>query len=170
MYTLMHRLVLLTVAGVLELPLVAGGVNTCRLPPKDIVLRGGVERPASRAYDGVCVAVLPPGCREFMVNGRPCAYRACLVTDNVRSCPNGDPPRFTAAGIEPCTAKPGEAGDAGGTGGDEPGIDVEAKRMAAKWTDNGRAPLSPAALTVLRNVSCQMVAFGNPEVRCIARE
>jgi hypothetical protein len=153
----------------LQPALIAGGFNTCTLPQKEIATRAGVERPIIKAYDSVCVAVLPPACRDYTVDHKPCAYRACMVPDHLKSCPNGDPLMFTAATIEPYRAKTVKPISPEELAALNRAIDAEAKRMAAKWTDNGRVPLSPAAVTVLQNLSCQMVAFGNPNVRCVPR-
>jgi hypothetical protein len=92
-------------AALLTLPLLADGFNACTLPQKEIRTAAGVERPISKAYDAICVAVLPPACRDYTTNGKPCAYRACLVPDNLKVCPNGDPLIFTADSIEPFVAK-----------------------------------------------------------------
>ena len=147
----------------------AGGFNTCTLPQAQISTRGGVERPASRVYDAVCIAVLPPACRDYTVDHKPCAYRACLIPDSVKACPNGDPPMYTAATIEPYVAKTVKPMTAEDFAAMNRNIDVEAKRLAAKWTDNGRVPLSPAALTVLHNMSCQLAAATNPDIRCVPK-
>ena len=41
----------------------AAGFNTCIVPQQGLAVRQGVERPLSRDFDKVCVAVLPPTCR-----------------------------------------------------------------------------------------------------------
>jgi hypothetical protein len=159
------------IAGAAMLPALAmaEGFKTCSIPQRDITTKSGVERPLSRAYDNVCAAVLPPTCRDYTVNGKPCAYRACLVMDNLRSCPNGEPPAYTAVTIQPYVARPARRFTAEEFAAMNHAIDAEAKRLAAKWTDNGRVPLSPGALTVLGNISCQLAAAGNPDVRCVPR-
>lgn len=160
-------LTILAAIALAPMQLLAGGFNTCTLPQKDIVTRAGVERPISKSYDNVCIAVLPPTCRDYTVNRKTCAYRACVVPDNLRSCPNGDPLMFSAEAIQPFVASSLKPISAEELAALNRAIDAEAKRIAARWTDNGRVPLSPAANTVLRNMSCQIVAFGNPDVRCV---
>lgn len=160
---------LLLLATLLPLASIAGGFNTCTLPQSQLSTRSGVERPTDRAYDSVCIAVLPPTCRNWTADHKPCAYRACLVPDHLKSCPNGDPLTFTADTIETFVAKPVKPMTAEDFAKMNQAIDAEAKRLAARWTDNGRVPLSPAAMTVLHNVSCQLAAANNPDVRCVAR-
>jgi hypothetical protein len=132
-------------------------------------MRAGVERPTNKAYDAVCVAVLPPACRDYTADHKPCAYRACIVPDSLKSCPNGDPLMFTAAQITIYTAQSVKPIAPEELAAMNRAIEAEAKRLAAKWTDNGRVALSPAAMTVLHNLSCQLAASGNPDVRCVPR-
>lgn len=153
----------------LQSPLWGDGFNTCGLPQSQIATKAGVERPTSKTYDTVCIAVLPPTCRDYTVNHKPCAYRACVVPDSLKSCPNGDPPMFNAETITPFRAESVKPITAEELARMNSAIQAEAKRIAARWTDNGRVPLSPAATTVLQNLSCQMMAFGNPDVRCVPR-
>jgi hypothetical protein len=154
---------------VLPFALFAEGIHTCTVPQSQISTRAGVERPTTRAYDTACIAVLPPACRDYTVDHKPCAYRACLVPDSLRTCPDGSPPSFTAATIEPLVAKTVKPVSAEQLAAMNRNIDAEARRLAAKWTDNGRVPLSPAALTALRNLSCQLAAANNPDVRCVTK-
>jgi hypothetical protein len=80
----MLRLRTFAVLAVLPSALLADGFNTCTVPQREIVTRAGVERPTNRAYDAVCVAVLPPACRDYTVDHKPCAYRACIVPDSLK--------------------------------------------------------------------------------------
>ncbi len=147
----------------------AEGFNTCTIAQSDIGTKAGIELPLNRAYQNVCIAVLPPTCGNYTVEHKPCAYRACLVPDNVKRCPNGEPPSYTAATIEPYVAKPVKPLSPGELAEMNRKVDAEARRLAAKWTDNGRVPLAPAALTALQNMSCQLIAASNPDVRCVPR-
>jgi len=151
------------------LPLYAEGFNSCTLPQSRLTLRQGVERPTDPAYDRVCVALLPPTCRNYTVDRQPCAYRQCLVMDNVTRCPDGSPTVFTSVVIEPFTARTARRFTQADFAAMNAQIDAEAKRIAAKWTDNGRVPLAPGALTVIQNMSCQMVASANPDIQCVPR-
>jgi hypothetical protein len=161
-----HRLFF---TSLVSFSLLAEGFNTCTIPQSELVNRSGVERPAGAAWDKACIAVLPPNCRDFNVGHRPCAYRSCVVSNRLRSCPNGDLPAFTAAEIQPYLAKPVRPFTKEEFAKMNALIDAAAKEMAAKWTDNGRVPLSPAAQVVIQNLSCQMAAFANPDVRCVPR-
>lgn len=147
----------------------AAGFNTCIVPQQGLAVRQGVERPLSRDFDKVCVAVLPPTCRNFTEGGQPCAYRACLVTNEVKRCPNGDMVVFTAMVIKPVTARTIRPFTDAERAAMNHAIDAEAKALADKWTDHGRVPLAPEALTVLQNIACLSAASANPDVRCVPR-
>jgi len=81
----------------------SGGYQTCTLEANRIVNQGGKERVADPAYAKVCLAVLPPTCRNWVMNKQPCAYRQCVVDLQLSKCPNGDITAYVAKNVIPFT-------------------------------------------------------------------
>lgn len=134
-------------------PLPTGGYDTCTLPSDHVAMIGGAERPTDPAYKSVCVAMIPPSCRNWTVSHQPCAYRTCIVKANVSHCPNGDPTAYVAKQTLPFTKEDFAQMDSM--------IAAEAQRIAAK---RGPAPTGNAAATAQyyqEQLNHRMVEFGN---------
>lgn len=134
-------------------PLPTGGYDTCTLPSDHVAMIGGAERPTDPAYKSVCVAMIPPSCRNWTVSHQPCAYRSCIVKANVSHCPNGDPTAYVAKQTLPFTKEDFAQMDSM--------IAAEAQRIAAK---RGPAPTGNAAATAQyyqEQLNHRMVEFGN---------
>lgn len=149
----------------------ADSYMVCSVASSDLVLKGGVERPTNPAYSDVCLAVLPPSCRNWTVDKKPCAYRSCLVSNGVNACPSGEPASvqthlidtYVAKELKPFTPAEREAMNQA--------LDAEAKRIVNQWTDNGRKPLTPVMSRAARNVSCVAVAaVSDGRLVCVPRE
>jgi hypothetical protein len=106
----------------------SGGYQTCTLPSDKIGGNGGTERAIDPAYARVCLSILPPTCRNWVMNKEPCAYRACVVDANLAHCPGGEPTAYVAKETLPFTKEELAAMNAQ--------IDAEARRIAAQRGGN----------------------------------
>lgn len=148
----------------------ADGYQTCLVEQSDIVLKRGFERPKSAAYDAVCLAILPPTCRDWTVDKIPCAYRSCLVPSDVGRCPNGEPAAYVNKPIDIYVAKELKPFTPAERAAMNRAIDAEAKRLAAQWTNNGRIAFSADLARAANDVACVAVASSSEgRFECVPR-
>jgi hypothetical protein len=131
-----------------------GSYQTCSLPASRIAAQGGQERAADPAYAKVCVAVLPPDCRNWTQNKQPCAYRKCVVRPDLSRCPDGEIPAYVAKEVIPFTKEQFAAMNAQ--------LDAPAKQIVNQW--GGNAPPAGAGQQANTDINRHWVETGNGDV------
>lgn len=106
-----NKFLVMVIAALFSSAACADGYQTCTIAANRISRVAGVEHPVDAKYKNACLAVLPPTCRNWVVDKKPCAYRTCVVANDVSTCPNGDPAAYVAKEVLPLTKEQMEAMD-----------------------------------------------------------